>query len=602
MPETELSNAPVGGIDNGRWLVDGRLLDVPARASQAAYPEQLLENAADALEEILSARVEIHWANTNLQPPEPRAPGRRRLRVTQQEAPYAILDVVREEPFDPPLSRALDHLATDLTLAVDAMTMSLLRRAVRDLRTAMFSGTDLDQVTEGAVSTVVRHLGAEAGMLILRRTDEPRMLASKGAWGQDDASVRRRAEIALRGLEAYGPLAHGDGYVTVPVASSRPARIVLLLRFAPHNEPHSLTYPALTEMASVAAPYIDTWWRDRVLIELLELNRASEDTSTSEIYGRVLQAALALVPGADSGTLLTRTSESEPFRYQAAEGFDLGVLRGQTVPEASARAWYGEDDEGWHQGRPRVLSSKEVDIPRLGAASDMGAGPKVLAYDRIQSTLCLPVHRDGVVMAILNLDNLQEADGLGRDSAQLAALFGAPLASLLHRQKTRDLLHAAALTDDLTGLDNRRYFEAALSTELSRAARGGTGPSLMLLDLRGFKQINDAFGHDRGDWVLKRVAATLRSNLREIDVAARLGGDEFVVLLMDTPPGEADAVAARIGAAIGKLDGGLGPLTIDIGVASYAADGGDGARLLRLADERMYEAKRAGAARKSATS
>jgi len=386
-------------------------------------------------------------------------------------------------------------------------------------------------------------------------------------------------------------MAHADRFVTVPVATRRPARLVLVLRFSPLKQSHSLTFPVLAEMASVAAPFLDAKWRDRVFMELLALNSASEETSTSEMYGRVLHTALRLMPGADSGTLLSRSEPDAPFRYQAAIGFDLEQLAQQTVSERAARAWYGANDEGWEMGAPRILCRAEADLDDLAGHIAQDLDPAPMLYDQIEATLCLPVLRDGKVMAILNLDNLREAGEFGEDTRQLANLFGPPLASLLHRQNTRDLLTKAALTDELTGLANRRAFNDALARELSRADRGGNGPSVLHMDLRAFKSINDALGHDIGDNVLVGVAGAIKANIRVVDVAARYGGDEFMSLLVDTPVLEAHKVADRIRHAVAQIDVGLGPTRIDIGVAGYGRDGHGSAELIRVADQRMYAAK-----------
>src|SRR5690606_39138825 len=155
-------------------------------------------------------------------------------------------------------------------------------------------------------------------------------------------------------------------------------------------------------------------------------------------------------------------------------------------------------------------------------------------------------------------------------------------------QNTRDLLRKAAMTDELTGLANRRALNAALSREILRAHRTGLGPSVLHMDLKSFKAINDAYGHTVGDRVLMGVADAIRANVRTIDVAARYGGDEFMGLLIDTPQEHAEKVADRIRQAVAAIDVGLGPTRIDIGVASYQADGVEGAQLIRVADERMY--------------
>lgn len=581
-------NAVAGTAD---WQLADAILRLPAESLVSGRPEEFLERVAHSLEELLAVRVQIKWADVEVDPPQPAAPHVVRLKVRQQDVPYATVDVVSTTPFGAHVRFALEHLAAVLTFQVDALTMRRMRSVLRELRAAMASAQDQVTISRSAVEVGVRHMGAEAGILLLDTRGKLRPLSMVGGWSDDPSAVEQVQRIGRLGLEVLGPTPHADRYITVPIASSQPARLVLVLRFAPGRKTHSLAFPVLAEMASVAAPFLDARWRDNVFMELLELNRASEETSTAEMYGRVLGTALRLVPGADSGTLLTRTDPNGPFVYQAAVGFDLESLARQPISEVSARTWYGLSDEGWHLGVPRILSRSDTDILGLGASTavDMDTAHKL--YDQIKSTLCLPVLRDGKVMAVLNLDNLSEAGEFGPDSVQLAMLFGAPLASLLHRQNTQDLLRQAALTDELTGLANRRAFNNALARELRRAQRSGVGPSVLHMDLKSFKAINDAFGHAVGDRVLLGVAEAIRANIRNIDVAARYGGDEFMGLLVDTPQEHAQQVAARIREAVAEIDVGLGPTRIDIGVASYETDGGVDVELIKLADQRMYAAK-----------
>lgn len=569
------------------------ILRVPNAALVTERPEEFLEYVADSLEDLLNVRVEISWADVDLLPPVPAMPHHVRLSVKQQDVPYATLDLLSAYELDPNALFALEHLAEDLTLHVDALTMRRMRKVLRELRAAMASSSGLDAVTHAAVEVAVRHMDAEAAILLLSMNGELKPLAAQGEWSDDPTAVAQVTSVARLGLEALAPMAHADSFITVPVATGRPARLVLVLKFSPLRQTHSLTFPVLAEMASVAAPFLDARWRDRILTELLELNRATEETSTTEIYERALRTALKLVPGADSGTLLTRSDPEEPFLYQAAIGFDLEKLSRQPVTEEAARAWYGPDDAGWSHGLPRVLSRSDTDIDHLGTSISPVESAEHKQYDQIKATLCLPVLRDGKVMAVLNLDNLSEVGEFGVDSEQFSYLFGAPLASLLHRQNTRDLLRKAAMTDELTGLANRRAFNAALSREILRAHRTGLGPSVLHMDLKSFKAINDAYGHTVGDRVLMGVADAIRANVRTIDVAARYGGDEFMGLLIDTPQEHAEKVADRIRQAVAAIDVGLGPTRIDIGVASYQADGVEGAQLIRVADERMYAAKQA---------
>lgn len=579
---------------HGEWSLTERLLRLPHELAGAEQPEDLVEAAAAALSQLLGAEASVYWADEEPHPPAALSPHRLRLVVQQQEVPYAAIELLHHAPFSFEAQRVAGHLAQDLSYVVDAITMRRIRLALGVLRTAARSGAGLEELTARAVELAVEHLGAEAGLMLLNESGTFEPLASVGEWPDDPAEHTWLQAVAAAGVRTLGARRHGDRYFTAPIASSCPARWMLVVRFACHRRRHSVTFPLLNEIAAATAPYLDASWRDRVLSELLELNCAGEETTSEELYQRVLDTALRLVPGADSGTLLTRASPEEPFRYQAARGFDLAGLRERPLAEAEARAWYGPDEEGWRRGLPRILSSNDTDITRLGWSASPHADLTAKTYHRIRSTLCLPVLRDGHVMAVLNLDNLTDPEGLAADSSQLAHLFGAPLASLLHRQQTRELLRKAALTDDLTGLGNRRAFDAALERELARAARGGPPPSVLLMDLKDFKLINDRFGHDVGDEALVAVARELRASLRATDLPARRGGDEFVALLVDTPAAQAAEVAARVKRAVARVRVADRQLRANVGTATAGVDGDDAAELLALADQRMYQDKHAG--------
>jgi diguanylate cyclase (GGDEF)-like protein len=150
-------------------------------------------------------------------------------------------------------------------------------------------------------------------------------------------------------------------------------------------------------------------------------------------------------------------------------------------------------------------------------------------------------------------------------------------------------LREAALTDHLTGLHNRRAFEALLGAELARARRGGARLGLIMLDVDAFKAVNDRFGHARGDALLTTVACVLREQVRGGDVAARLGGDEFAVLLPEADRATAEAVGARIAADV-RARSATG---ISFGAAELGGDADDLDGLLRAADGRLYDMKRA---------
>jgi diguanylate cyclase (GGDEF)-like protein len=157
-------------------------------------------------------------------------------------------------------------------------------------------------------------------------------------------------------------------------------------------------------------------------------------------------------------------------------------------------------------------------------------------------------------------------------------------------------LQVSAVTDPLTGLSNRRLFAESFEKELTRARRYGLPLGLVVLDLHRFKEVNDKYGHLRGDDVLRGTASTLRKALRTSDSAFRIGGDEFALLLPQTDAVQALALSRRVETVFVEILRPLGlafPVTMDHGVATFPQDGEHAEQLIRIADERLYRLKHA---------
>jgi len=177
-------------------------------------------------------------------------------------------------------------------------------------------------------------------------------------------------------------------------------------------------------------------------------------------------------------------------------------------------------------------------------------------------------------------------------------------APVLANLRNLALAELRAATDALTGLPNRRAIDDHLKRLLAGAGRSLTPMSTILMDLDHFKQINDTFGHERGDEVLAAVGALMRTELRGSDFAGRSGGEEFVVMLPDTDSAGALRVAEHLRQAMHSLSfpGVTREVTASFGVASYPDDALDGETLMRLADRALYSAKQHGRDRVEATS
>jgi diguanylate cyclase (GGDEF)-like protein len=155
-----------------------------------------------------------------------------------------------------------------------------------------------------------------------------------------------------------------------------------------------------------------------------------------------------------------------------------------------------------------------------------------------------------------------------------------------------DRLHYESLHDPLTGLYNRRGFDEHLGAAISRSVRYGWSFGLVIIDLDGFKAINDRIGHQGGDAVLRQVGEQLRQGLRSGDIAARVGGDEFALLLHIEGPASLETILGRLHGTGGFGD--AGEVAWTAGLAMCPDEAATVDDLYRVADKRLYEAKAAG--------
>ncbi|HSE32234.1 MAG TPA: diguanylate cyclase [Pyrinomonadaceae bacterium] len=205
---------------------------------------------------------------------------------------------------------------------------------------------------------------------------------------------------------------------------------------------------------------------------------------------------------------------------------------------------------------------------------------------------------------------MQTAAGRGSEDSRRASEVGAlgyitdptDIDLLLARTRTLlefkaylDVCEEAAFTDHLTGLANRRRFERQLEREVSRTLRYAHPFSLLMLDIDHFKFVNDNFGHNVGDAVIRGLGRVLQEGTRGIDLAARIGGEEFAILLVETGQPGAMEVAERLRVAIREMIlPSVGQITASFGVAECPIGGQTAAEMLNSADVALYEAKRSG--------
>jgi diguanylate cyclase (GGDEF)-like protein len=216
-------------------------------------------------------------------------------------------------------------------------------------------------------------------------------------------------------------------------------------------------------------------------------------------------------------------------------------------------------------------------------AEHVGASGALCIVDNDPTTLGA-TDIDSLVTLAAELERqIETSVGTGKQAA-------APIAATIDVET----LERLAVTDPLTGLANRRGGERSVASEISRARRQRTALSCIFIDIDNFKRINDTFGHQAGDRLLRDMSDLLRHTLRAYDILVRWGGEEFLLILPGVTLDQARRLAERIRAAVERLDTqGLGPVTISAGTAALDASY-DFETMLMAADRRLYEAKSSG--------
>jgi diguanylate cyclase (GGDEF)-like protein/PAS domain S-box-containing protein len=255
----------------------------------------------------------------------------------------------------------------------------------------------------------------------------------------------------------------------------------------------------------------------------------------------------------------------------------------------AAQALFGYSEQ--HAiGRPFTLITPPTREDQHDRLSTPAPGLTAQTHTQISATETLGRRRDGSTFAM----EIEYGEIILGDQRLTLAL----MRDVSERKAYTDSLEYQALHDDLTGLANRALFGAELFRALASAKRSSQSKAVLVIDLDGFKHVNDSHGHDHGDALLTQVAERLAGALRESDTLARLGGDEFGILL----EGDAD-VAAAVAVAwkiqdICKpgfaLHAGFVQISASIGIALFPDHGQTGSELLTRADAAMYVAKRSG--------
>ncbi|HKV31335.1 MAG TPA: diguanylate cyclase [Candidatus Dormibacteraeota bacterium] len=327
-----------------------------------------------------------------------------------------------------------------------------------------------------------------------------------------------------------------------------------------------------------ASPFARSWTQHLDAIQQLGA-RLATTVSVPEVCETIGRAITTLLPydqcrvyllEEDGRTLRPAYfSDTQRSEYEGVTAETLAIQVGEGIT-----GWVAETKQGALVGDTEH-HPKAVHIPGT--------------TDSNESMLAVPViFEDRLIGVIVNVKvGINQYSG---DHLRLLTILANQAAVSIFNARLIERLAATARTDPLTGLANRRAFEQALEQRL--ASDSGETFAVLMLDVDGLKQVNDARGHAAGDAVLRRVASVLSTDLRQADLATRWGGDEFVLLMPGMDQVGALSLARRIGGTLLNPDDPAGAISVSIGTAAFPADGTTAVSLLAAADRSMYVDKR----------
>lgn len=507
--------------------------------------------------------------------------------LSLRNEPVAVLQFVRDEPWQKEELELFARLAQTISRQLEHLHNLELRRLLLAVADGVAAASDKSKVAEVALNHLLPALEMEAGAVMQYRKGLLQGIAwSLPADMQTTLTPLAQQLTYHQGLawRAYhsGVPQYSDSYSSLPEAlpelkalgfeslvaypvhtrDAMKGRVVLVL-----GSRAKIAWTASKREILLGVEKLLSSALERVLLEELHqrINRLLTEAwsyPSEEVYLHILEAAVELVPGSEAGSLWVQ--EGAAYVCRAAIGATWNCDKQQSD---SLQEWYARNPSQVSQETPRIQ------------------------VEGARANLCLPVSHQGRVLAYLNLANLQDPEAFAEDSLTAAQLFATPIATLVHELQNRASLEKAALTDGLTGLYNRRAFDRRLAEEVERARRYEYPLSLLVLDLKNFKPINDRFGHAVGDQALVMVAQTLKQTHRAGDMIFRWGGDEFAVLLPQTNAEGARAAAEHLLQAVSRVCFEGICLTANIGRATFPDEAAGPEELLRLADGRMYQHK-----------
>lgn len=341
------------------------------------------------------------------------------------------------------------------------------------------------------------------------------------------------------------------------------------------------------EQLSTANEKLKAW------VEEVEL-RARESSLVHQMAD-LLQGCLTT----EEAYRVVRHGCAEIFPHESGALYLIDPARNQL----ELMAWWGECEIEEHSFAPNECWALRRGHSYLVRDRESGPVCSHMRHTLAGGYLCIPMMAQSETLGVLFLESRDPSRTMreytGEAKRRLATTVAEHIALALASLKLRETLKVQSIRDPLTSLYNRRHMEECLERELKKAKRSHRSLGAIMIDLDHFKQVNDTFGHQAGDAVLKTLANFLRNRTRASDVVCRYGGEEFLIILPEATLQDTLERAERLRNDVRNIEfqrrgQALGMVTLSIGVAAYPDHGPTPESLLQAADEALYRAKTEG--------
>jgi diguanylate cyclase (GGDEF)-like protein len=305
-----------------------------------------------------------------------------------------------------------------------------------------------------------------------------------------------------------------------------------------------------------------------------------------DLLGQILDAATSAIPAGEKGMLHLVARDTGQLEMRAAIGYTDDRIQKFSFPGSK-----GYVAKAVRLRTPLLIKNVQTD-PSIRYEGHI---PEVRA---IQSAIVVPLILQDQVIGAISLDSARRS-AFSEDDLWLLVSFAATATAAIRNSQLHMEMQRLAITDSLTGLYNRRGLYELGRREIERARRFGRPLTAIMFDIDLFKNVNDSFGHEIGDQVLRILSDRISHNIREVDILGRYGGDEFVILLSETDMFTAVNLAERLRLCVVDspfvIEGSSAiNLTISLGIAKASVGAQDLTSLIHSADTALYAAKQAG--------